>query len=366
MSSTHIAAARRSRVLICIGLFFYTWLFAEIFFRIFNPQPIMPRYVTGTEWGVRGNIPNARYWHRTPEADVQYRINGEGMRADRDYPLEKPSGTCRIALFGDSYFMGYELDLEDTFAYQLEKRLKEAGIHAEVLNFSVSGFGTAEMIKAYEGFGRRFDPDIVIFEWDEISPDNNVRSDLFQVSNGLLRRAAPTYLPAIRVQDLLMKSAIYRFVADNSQVYTFIRERVAGIVQDVLLRVQALANRTAAGAQSASIDDYPTLLSGLLLQYANETISNENREFVVVEIPRRMSRVSFESALDLLPVQTREQVKVLSPIATFRSAANPDTKLYFEKGHGHLTARGVELLLDSVEGPIQRSHSLNACRTNPN
>jgi len=99
------------RVIFAVALIAYTAILAEGYFRLLDPQPLMPRYVTGTPWGVRGNIPNARYWNHTPEVDVEYRINGQGLRADRDYPLQKPAGTCRVAVFGDSFFFGIELDL---------------------------------------------------------------------------------------------------------------------------------------------------------------------------------------------------------------------------------------------------------------
>jgi hypothetical protein len=346
------------------GLFLYSWLFAEVFFRIFDPQPIMPRYVTGTEWGVRGNIPNAHYRHHTPETDVQFHINGQGMRAEHDYPFAKPAGTCRIALFGDSYFMGYELELDDTFAFRLDKRLNDAGIRADVLNFSVSGFGTAEMIKAYEGYGRQFDPNIVIFQWDEISPDNNVRSGLYRIADAALRPAASSYLPAVALQDLLMKSSLYRFIADNSQVYTFIRERGAEIVQKLLLELRQLSSSD--GTRTAAPDAYASALSGELLEYAQREISSEGRALIVIEVPKRIDRVSFESTLDLIPAQTRSRLDILSPISAFRAAANPDTKLYFEKGHGHLTPLGVELLLESAEGAIRQSHQLDNCRSNLN
>ena len=113
------AAARPARwrtalrcALLGVALLAYTLLFAEGFIRLFDPQAVMPRYITGTPWGVRGNIPHADYWHHTPEVDVEYRINGQGLRADRDYPLAKPPGVCRIAVFGDSFFFGLEADLK--------------------------------------------------------------------------------------------------------------------------------------------------------------------------------------------------------------------------------------------------------------
>ena len=213
------------RALLGVALVLYTLLFAELFIRVFDPQPVMPRYITGTAWGVRGNIPNARYWHHTPEVDVQYRINGQGMRADREFPLSKPPGTCRLGMFGDSFLFGLEVDIRDSFASRLEVRLKELGFPVEVLNFSVGGFGTAEMLQTYEQFGRKFDLDAVIFSWDISDLNDNVRSDLFRLKAGKLERANTEYLPGVKIQDTLMQYRLYRLINDHSQLYTFVRDR---------------------------------------------------------------------------------------------------------------------------------------------
>ena len=369
------ACARNALIGVC--LFFYTWAIAEAFIWTFEPQQFMARYIKGTDWGVRGNIPNAKYWHRTPEVDVEYRINRQGMRADREYAITKPLGTCRIALFGDSFFIGYELNLEDTFGERLERRLVESGIKAEVLNFSVSGFGTAEMIKTYEGYGRQFDPDLVIFSWHFTDAADNVRSDLFRVSEGVLEPAAATYPSDIWVHDLLMKSAIYRFVDDHSQVYRFVEEKGVPAGEELLVRAQArLANLQWRMLKGRALEKMPVarlplgqatpeakVLSGLILKYANDTVSNDKRSFMVIDIPRPISRVSFESAVDLIPSDYRANLKLVSPIEDLRSAANPERKLYFEKGFGHFTPLGIEVLLNSVFPSIAESPSLDACRT---
>ena len=48
---------------------------AEWGVRVFEPQVLFPRYVTDGGFGIRGNVPNARYWHTSPEMRVQFRIN---------------------------------------------------------------------------------------------------------------------------------------------------------------------------------------------------------------------------------------------------------------------------------------------------
>ena len=94
------------RTVSIVGLLAYTLAFSEFFIRLFAPQPIMPRYVTATPWGVRGNVPGAQYWQSSPEVHVQIRINQLGIRDDREFAYKKPTGTCRLALFGDSVFVG--------------------------------------------------------------------------------------------------------------------------------------------------------------------------------------------------------------------------------------------------------------------
>ena len=225
-------------ILIAAGLVAWGLILAEASVRVMDPQPLLPRYVTGTAWGVRGNIPGAVYRHRTPEVDVQYRINRQGLRADREYPLSPPPDTCRIALIGDSYFVGYEADLEGTIARRLEIELEERGVRAEVLNFSVSGFGTAEMLRTWEGQMRAFSPDLVVMQWHVTDLDDNLRSGLYTVKDGELQRGADTYLPSIALQDRLMRSGLYRFIADNSQLYAFARERAAGTIKALLVVIQ--------------------------------------------------------------------------------------------------------------------------------
>jgi hypothetical protein len=137
-----------------LGLVYFL-IFGEIFLRIFRPQPMLPRYVCATEYGVRGNMPNMNYWHTTTEYHINIRTNSQGIRADRDIPYEKPRGVKRIVLLGDSFGMGYEVNLEDTFTRRLEVGLAAKGVNCEVVNLSVSGLGTAEELIVLENRGFR-------------------------------------------------------------------------------------------------------------------------------------------------------------------------------------------------------------------
>ena len=366
------------RAIAVAGLGIFTLAYAELFIRLLAPQPIMPRYVTGTSYGVRGNIPNAHYRHTTSEVDVDFKINSQGMRADRDFPFEKSPGTCRVAIFGDSFFMGYELNYEDTFARQLEKRLRAEGLAAEVLNFAVSGFGTAEMLRAYESQGQRFDPDLVIFEWHSTDPNDNVRSGLYRLAGGTLTPTNRSYLPSIGTQDALLRWRVYRLIADNSHLYSLVRESAAKLAKKMLVTLKSL--RTPMDAEAAdepddsgdeSADGEPqgnehsasSLLSAAILKRAQDTVEHSGQSFYVLEIPLKESRTTFKSSLAVLPAEQLSGMEIISPLSAFRALAAPDRKIFFEHGQGHITPIAVEAIVAVAVPKLLADPRLQNCRT---
>jgi hypothetical protein len=361
------------RALLGIALVLYTAFFAEAYFRLIDPQPLMPRYVTGAPWGVRGNIPNARYWNHTPETDVEFRINGQGLRADRDYPFAKPPGMCRVALFGDSFFFGVETDLKDSIAGQLETRLNQAGFHAEVLNFAVGGFGTAEMLQTFEGFGRRFDPDVVIFSWDSSDLQDNVRSGLYRLDDGRLERANDRYLPGVETSNWLMQFRLYRLIADHSEFYAFARERAEVLIKN---RLRSAKRESPPAAEPLNLDDDAAReivnleerrrsvdLSSALLLRSREVVNAAGADFYLVEIPFKLSRTRFRAALDVMPEEVRSQLNLVYTYDALGRAARPDLELFYESGQGHLTPTGVSILVNETLKHIEGSAQLKACAT---
>jgi len=359
------------RLLQGCGLFAFTLIFGEAFVRILCPQPVMPRYVTATDWGVRGNIPHARYWHYTPEVSVEYRINGQGMRADHDYPLGKPAGTCRVAVFGDSLLMGYEVDLRDSFSARLEEMLRAGGRSVEVLNFAVSGFGTAEMLRTYEAFARDFGPDVVLFSWHVTDMEDNVRSALYRLRDGKLENGNPSYLPGVKTQDFLMRFAAYRLIADHSQLYALLRERLGQFTKHLFVQFRQQPVSAKQTATSGEEDEEDAMyaahrqanreLSSAIVERAAQVVAVDGREFYLIEVPIRVSRVEFRSSVDVLSPEVISHIRIISPLAAFERAARPDFKVYYEHGEGHLTPSGVQLLAKEVAQTLVKSPRLAAC-----
>jgi hypothetical protein len=328
-----------------------------------TPVPLMPRYITGTPWGVRGNIPGASYRHVTPEVNVRFRINSQGMRADRDFSLTPEPHLCRIAMIGDSFFMGYELDLPDTVAAQLELALSSLGYPTEVLNFSVSGLGTAEMLRTYESHMRKFTPDVVLMQWHRTDIDDNLRSNLYTLDGDGVRRLADSYLPAVALQDRLMKHWLYRFLSDHSQLYTLAREGVATAVKKRLVprTVENASVQPERVQPDAAEPELPGLdLAAALIREFQTQVEKDGHAFLVVDIPDH-SPAGISSSWPKLPSDGVRQVPVFHADDVFRRRFPATTKLYFEKGQNHLTPIATKALAQAVAEKLHPQLASGSC-----
>ncbi len=349
------------RPLLAIGAILYAIVFAEVFLRLFAPQPLMPRYVTAAPWGVRMNVPGAVYHQHTPEANIEIRINAQGMRGDRTYPLAKPPGTCRIALFGDSYFVGYEVDLEDSFAGRLEADLKAAGYNAEVLNFAVSGFGQAEELRAMKGQGLAFHPDVALIEWHRSDMADNVRAGTYRLTPSGLEDTGAQYTPATAITDFLQGQPVYRWLIENSHLYAAVRERIALFVKAVLVTFQAHRSNIEVRAPSLYDQPHASALDIALLKATLSEASAANAKPLIVDIPEFPTRTTFVSNFDLLPQNWILNGPFVTPVDAFRAAARPDLKIFYERGQFHLSPVGNGILAKVVadrSSQRRRSHRL--------
>jgi len=102
---------------------------------------------------------------QTREGRAYVRINSKGLR-DEERALEKPRDVYRIAVLGDSSVESLQVDLKDTFLSLLGQKLSECryqpGKRIEVINFGVSGFGTAQEYVMLETEAGAYRPDLVL------------------------------------------------------------------------------------------------------------------------------------------------------------------------------------------------------------
>lgn len=108
--------------------------------------------------------PGVEGWYRK-EGEAYVRINTDGFR-DREHSVAKPAGTFRIAVLGDSYPEALSVSETEAFWAVMERKLQECkafgGKRIEVLNFGVSGYGTAQQLLTLRERVWKYSPDLVL------------------------------------------------------------------------------------------------------------------------------------------------------------------------------------------------------------
>ncbi len=119
--------------------------------------------------------------------DSMYCHNSEGLRDLKEHPYTHTQDTLRIALFGDSYIYGSEIDFPSTMGYQLEKTLNKQGIPCEVINFGVGGFGIDQAYLKWKLEGQKYKPDLVIagFQIENLLRNTNVFRGFYHLQDGV-------------------------------------------------------------------------------------------------------------------------------------------------------------------------------------
>jgi lysophospholipase L1-like esterase len=155
----------------------------ECIVRIFRPQSLS--IWAETRDGLSVHRPNAA----VTIDGLRITTNGHGMR-DREHAREKPAGTTRVMVLGDSFMEAHQVALEDAFPRLLEGALeaREPECRWEVVNAAVSGWGTDDELTYLRRYGMALAPDVVIVVMtlhNDIS--DNLRERFHTFRDGLLR-----------------------------------------------------------------------------------------------------------------------------------------------------------------------------------
>lgn len=95
---------------------------------------------------------------------ARFRTNSQGLR-DREYLLEKPKDTIRVAVMGSSFTLPAGVAIEDAFHSLLEERLSErfAPTRVEFINFAVGALHPRQVLALLELRALAYDPDLILF-----------------------------------------------------------------------------------------------------------------------------------------------------------------------------------------------------------
>ncbi|MCC6669935.1 MAG: hypothetical protein IT458_02655 [Planctomycetes bacterium] len=257
-------------------------------------QVKFPRNVVGAPWGLRYNLPDSTYRHKSADVTVWFRINGQGMRADRDFAYAKPQGRRRIVTVGDSFTIGYEVAAENTFSAVLERELRQRGHDVEVLNAGVSGYSNAECLLYLERELHKYSPDAVVLSFYVNDLSDNIRSNLFRLAGERLVVANADYVPLGPLGDWLNRSRIVNFLNERSDAFALLKEQITAFLKRDLvqenLRNVALGEQTPATSSTSRPDQdpefaYQSRLSGAILQRLLAWCREHGVHLVIQSIP---------------------------------------------------------------------------------
>ncbi|HEX7176474.1 MAG TPA: SGNH/GDSL hydrolase family protein [Pyrinomonadaceae bacterium] len=157
-------ASRRAKLLLALAGVVFGLLLAEVALRATGYS--FPEFYTTDERRGYALRPGAAGWYRKEGASY-VRINSDGLR-DREHAREKPTDTFRIAVVGDSYAEALQVELAASFWAVMERRLQACaaqfagGRRVEVINFGVSGYGTAQELITLRERVWDYSPDLVL------------------------------------------------------------------------------------------------------------------------------------------------------------------------------------------------------------
>jgi lysophospholipase L1-like esterase len=107
--------------------------------------------------------PNSDYWfNKENNHPISGKINKYGWR-DKNWSIEKPADTFRIAVLGDSYVEAMQVESPSTFIMLTENKLNKNNKNKfELMNFGISGATQTEELLILKNHVTNFSPDMVI------------------------------------------------------------------------------------------------------------------------------------------------------------------------------------------------------------
>ncbi|MGD9874788.1 MAG: SGNH/GDSL hydrolase family protein [Kiritimatiellia bacterium] len=270
-------------------------LLLEFAVRIFLGDRIVlfPRFHARAEYGpytIRRLRPDTTFRHRSRDGSWKFTINSQGFRSAADFQYEKPEGNLRVICLGDSQTQGFECRQDKTFSAVIQRYLSKRGENAEVINAGVSGFSTAEALAFLENEGIRYNPDAVVLGFFANDMDDNIKADLFRLTEEGLANHRFEHIPAVGILDVVDRCPPLRWLSQNSYAYSHLFNTVWEYKKSLLLKEAEYAAATEFAAaqkdEDARLTGKKQQLTEALLERMHSFCESNNVVLVVLDIPQ--------------------------------------------------------------------------------
>lgn len=356
---------KRTKALLVNGLFLVAALvvgagLSEAGLRLFYPQPL----------GVWHHDPAglALHWPGLvtylPQFEQTVSFNSAGMR-DRERTVKKPEGVFRILVLGDSFMEALQVPYEKSFPSLLERALEQQGAkRVEVVNASVSGWGTDDELQYLTTYGMQWSPDLILVAMtlhNDIS--DNLRERFHTTKNGALveksgEKASFFQYKIVQLKSLLAaRSHAFQLVArarrstemrtearqlDSHVIEVFKDATNENIARGVELTALILKRMQAIGSAKGS--RMALVLLPLAVQLSEETFADVARS--AAGMPRELD-IERPQRL-IMGVAGRIGIPAIDLLSGFRVGAAGRRDSLFLEHDGHWNERGHQLAVDIV------------------
>ena len=160
------ALARDSAIVLAVTLGLILAL--ELLLRLLAPQELVGIRVRGDHFSVPDSALGMRYvpgsiWRfRHPEYQATYSINPDGFRDAKQWSSQKPPGTIRVLLVGDSFTFGQGSDYDQIWPVLAERELAQKGTKVELVKAGIQGLDTRGELILMRRLVPRYDIDAVV------------------------------------------------------------------------------------------------------------------------------------------------------------------------------------------------------------
>jgi len=147
---------------------------------------------------------------------VPFRTNSHGLR-DREYKVEKPGDTFRVAVLGSSFSLPAGVAIEDAFHSLLEESLSEefAPTRYEFINFAVGMYNPGQVLATLERRALAYDPDLILVTATRLSMPWMVNGPASSIEKANHERS-PEAVSAFRKSYPILKSYFYMLLLQRS------------------------------------------------------------------------------------------------------------------------------------------------------
>ena len=292
--------------------------------------------------------------------------NSQGLRDNREYSYEKPPGTKRIILLGDSITFGNGVDLNDSYAEMLRNKFSQSNQKVEVINLGIPGYGINNEYVRFIDEGIKYDPDIVIIQYTP----NDWRTHQLSIENGKTI-VDKDYTTTANEKGLLVSyrekfsaRSIHLFLLFNfrsySLFYTKSRQVLSGVID------KYWANRLGSGSVPLYFRDknseiYKESYDGY--KAVVEMMQNKTNSTIIVFIgpfrqnlnsPEKLKEI-YNLSYDPDPRQTQKDVEKIAKELDIPSIVltSNDSNIYIPVD-GHWNEKGNELVADKLYSELQK------------